>query len=61
MLANFKSWCLLTFCLHNLELIINVLLVPHAGWGGVDNICWDPQPGGVSLNDGLYIMVVAVK
>ena len=29
---------------------ISILFVPHVGWGGADNICWDPQPGGISLN-----------
>ena len=29
---------------------IRVLFVPHVGWGGADNICWDPQPGGISSN-----------
>ena len=29
---------------------ISILLVSHVGLGGVDNICWDPQPGGISLN-----------
>ena len=24
--------------------------VPHVGQGGADNICWDPQHGGISLN-----------
>ena len=27
---------------------IKILFVPHIGWGGADNICWDPQLGGVS-------------
>ena len=31
---------------------ISVLFVSHVGWGGADNICWDPQPSGVSLNAG---------
>ena len=29
---------------------IRVLFVPHIGQGGADNIHWDPQPGGISLN-----------
>ena len=40
-----------------------MLYVPVAGQGGANNICWDPQPGGISktLNDGLYVMAVTVK
>ena len=30
---------------------ISILFVPHIGQGGADNIHWDPQPGGISLND----------
>ena len=37
------------------------MYVPHDGWGGVGNICWDPQHGGIRLNAELYIMTVAVK
>ena len=29
---------------------ISILFVPHIGQWEVDNICWDPQPGGISLN-----------
>ena len=27
---------------------IKMLSVPHVGWGGADNIDWDPQCGGIS-------------
>ena len=27
---------------------IEMLPVPHVGWGGVDNTQWDPQCGGIS-------------
>ena len=37
------------------------MYVPHVGRGGVDNIRWDPQHGGISLNARLYITTVAVK
>ena len=37
------------------------IVYAHVDRGGADNICWDPQPGGVSLNAGLYITTVAVK
>ena len=35
--------------------------MPHVDWGGVDNISWDPQPGDISLNDGMCMMATAVK
>ena len=35
-------WCLPT------EVHFRVVLVPQAGWGGADYICWDPQLGGVN-------------
>ena len=41
--------------------LILVYVCPHVGWGGADNICWDPQYGGISLKAGLYITTVAVK
>ena len=38
---------------------IKTLFVPHIGWGGTDNICWDPQCGGVSwmLNDCNHVIL----
>ena len=35
-------WCLPT------EVGLGVVLVPQAGRGGADCICWDPQLGGIS-------------
>ena len=46
---------------------IIILFVPHIGWGGADNICWDPQCGGISwmLNDhnrmDIFASIVALS
>ena len=48
------------------RLCIKILFVPHIGQGGVENICWDPQLGGVSWmsNDcncvDIFVLIAAL-